>query len=662
MNAPLPESLAFADAPEAFARWPASADSHFRLHVFGAVLAWLVPAVRHAGSVEALWARHAFLQDYIDEMSQPGMDTLAVDDCWRWWMQALEAWAARHRPPGPVSRLQQALGLDAAGVSLLFQVALVEDDPRFGQLAAELQSGPRRPCHGWLAACHPALPPEAVRPLLARLLDHGLLVADEPGPRSEWALRVPLPVWDALAGLPPARQAGWRHAAPQTLPTRAALDMPACPPGHPRWVALRGLPSSGRRSLAGAWAREAGRGLLCVPAGEKLRHGLREAGAVALLLDATLALDLRHAAADTLAALPEWLATPTLAPAPALVLLPPTGGELPPATPVLHCAVPPPARREALLGGHAGFGGHRLPAGRCVALAAAVATQPSPPQALARAIRELSHPALEQLAERLPGEGDWQELALPEAAREELRTLELRCRLRERLAAGVGASLARGLNPGVRALFKGPSGTGKTAAARILAARLGKPGFRVDLARTVSKYIGETEANLARLFDAAEAIDAVLLLDEGDALMAGRTGVANANDRYANLETNFLLQAVERFHGVLLVTTNAPERIDGAFVRRIDVAIEFPAPDVPARREILRLHLPEQHAVGDALLAQLAARCALNGGQWRNAVLHAALLALEAGQPLGAAQLLAGVRREYRKSGQTCPLRDDAGP
>jgi hypothetical protein len=651
MNAPLP-------AATAFAVWPASGDSHFRLHVFGAVLAWLAPAVRHAGGVEALWARHGFLQDYIEEMAQPGMERLGLDDCWRWWMDALSAWAEQHRPAGPVASLQQALGLDGRQLSLLFQVALVEDDPRFGQLAADLQGGARRPCHGWLAACHPALAPDSVRAVLALLLEQGLLAAGDPGPRSEWPLRVPLPVWDALAALPPQRQGAGTWSEAETLAPLPGLHAPPAPAGDAGWVALRGLPSSGRRTVAGAWARASGRGLLRLPLASSPAE-LREAGVVACLRQAALALDGRQAGAEALAGLPALLAVEMLAPGPHYLLLPPAGGELPPGTPVLACDVPPPERREALLGGHAGSGAHRLPAGRCVALARAVAGEPEPAKALARAVAALSHPSLDQLAERLPAEGDWAELALPAVAAEELRTLELRCRWRERLAEGVGASLARGLNAGVRALFTGPSGTGKTAAARILAARLGKPAFRVDLARTVSKYIGETEANLARLFDAAEAIDAVLVLDEGDALMAGRTGVANANDRYANLETNFLLQAVERYHGILLITTNAAERIDGAFVRRIDVAIDFPAPDIAARRAILQLHLPARHAVDEDTLALLAGRCALSGGQWRNAVLHAALLALEAAQPLSAGHLVAAVRREYRKGGQTCPLRDE---
>lgn len=655
MNAPL-------DRPAAFADWPVDAASHFRLHVFGAVLAWLAPAARHAGNVDTLFERHAFLQDYIGEMAEPGMDGLGLDECWRWWHEALAAWEIARAPAGPVTRLMRALQIDGGTVSLLFQVALVEDDPRFGQLAAELQGGPRRPCHGWIAACHPALPPERVRLGLGRLLDAGVLSADESGPRAEWPLRVPLPIWDALAGEAPGAASAWHFSPPALLPEASMLVLPEQPvPAGADWVALRGLPASGRRSVAGALSRERGHGLLRLPAATPVEQ-LRVAAAVACLLDANLALDARSAGGDTLATLPAQMQAAVLAPRPGLLLLPLTGGELPAGTPVLHCSVPAAAQRARLLAAQPGSEAaiaHRLPAGRWVALAASGRAAADPAAHLAAAIRNLTHPALDQLAERLPATGDWNELALPPLLQEELQTLEIRCRLRERLSEGVGPALARGLNPGVRALFKGGSGTGKTAAARILAARLGKAAFRVDLSRTVSKYIGETEANLARLFEAAESIDAVLLLDEGDALMAGRTGVSNANDRYANLETNFLLQAVERFLGILVVTTNAAERIDGAFLRRIDVAIDFPAPDVAARREILRLHLPPGHAVDAATLATLAARCALTGGQWRNAVLHAALLAMAAAAPLDAQHLLAGVRREYRKGGQLCPLRED---
>ena len=155
-----------------------------------------------------------------------------------------------------------------------------------------------------------------------------------------------------------------------------------------------------------------------------------------------------------------------------------------------------------------------------------------------------------------------------------------RCQHREALAAAAcecGEDASH--TCGVRALLSGPSGTGKTLAARILAAALGKDLYRVDVSATVNKYLGETEKNLDRAFSAAEELDIILLLDEGDALMATRTDVGSSNDRYANLETNFLLQRIELFAGILLVTTNAADRIDKAFARRMDVIILFRAPD-----------------------------------------------------------------------------------
>ena len=226
--------------------------------------------------------------------------------------------------------------------------------------------------------------------------------------------------------------------------------------------------------------------------------------------------------------------------------------------------------------------------------------------------------------------------------------------MREQLAAA-SAAVAQS-NPGVRALFAGPSGTGKTLAARLLAGLLGKDLYRIDLAATVNKYLGETEKNLSQAFAAAEELDVVLLLDEGDALMASRTDVNSSNDRYANLETNFLLQRVESYQGILLVTSNAPDRIDKAFARRMDVVVNFRSPDEWRRYDILKTHLGVAN-IDDDWLQQVACRCALSGGQWRNVVAHARLLALQSDGVIGAEHLYAALVREYRKSGGECPLR-----
>jgi hypothetical protein len=300
--------------------------------------------------------------------------------------------------------------------------------------------------------------------------------------------------------------------------------------------------------------------------------------------------------------------------------------------------------------------GLRVPRGTLHRAARSVA--PDCSDLLAAVIAEIEQRgrfALDGVAQRvaplLPGEP----FLLVDEAREEFAALVTRCRHREALGAALPAAFGHASAAGVRVLFKGPSGTGKTLAARHLAAQIGRPLYRVDLAATVSKYIGETERNLERVFDAAESLDIVLLIDEGDALMAGRTGVSSSTDRYANLETNFLLQRLEVYAGILVVTTNAPERIDGAFARRMDVTLEFPLPDADTRFDLWLAHLAVDHAVTDARIDEVALRCALSGGQIRNAALHATLLALSQGTTVGDFELLTALQREYRKAGQSCP-------
>ena len=281
-----------------------------------------------------------------------------------------------------------------------------------------------------------------------------------------------------------------------------------------------------------------------------------------------------------------------------------------------------------------------------------------------QAIRLLNRQVLETLAHRLDSEGSLAQLAANEETRQELESLLSRIRYRERLSENVGPSLRGQINPGVRALLSGPSGTGKTLAARLLAAELSLDIYRIDLSTVVNKYIGETEKNLNRLFSHAEELDVVLLLDEGDSLLTQRTAVGNANDRYANLETNYLLQRIESFQGILIITTNAGDRIDQAFQRRMDVVIEFPMPDPAERWEIWTSHLPDNHQVSSAFLTEVVARCALSGAQIRNVVLHASLLALQetsaaGSQPASISDLWLNqaLQREYRKAGAICPIK-----
>jgi MoxR-like ATPase len=279
------------------------------------------------------------------------------------------------------------------------------------------------------------------------------------------------------------------------------------------------------------------------------------------------------------------------------------------------------------------------------------------PEDVQQASRALNRQALDTLAAHLGTSGDWSDLAVSAETLSELRTLESRCCYRERLQRSVSPVLGRQLNAGVHALFSGPSGTGKTLAAKLLAATLQMDIYRLDLSSVVNKYIGETEKSLNQIFSRAEELDVILLLDEGDALLTQRTNVQTSNDRYANLETNYLLQRLETFEGILIVTTNAGDRIDTAFQRRMDVVVNFRAPEAAERWAIWQLHLGEQSVVDSSVLREMAVRCALTGGQIRNAVLHASVLALGNGGVVDNKHLETAIRREYRKMGDVCPLR-----
>jgi SpoVK/Ycf46/Vps4 family AAA+-type ATPase len=270
------------------------------------------------------------------------------------------------------------------------------------------------------------------------------------------------------------------------------------------------------------------------------------------------------------------------------------------------------------------------------------------------AARAMNLQVLDTLATRIDGGATWTQLIVKHATGRELEVLEQRCRLREQLASTFQGTMPGGMNRGVRALFEGPSGTGKTLAARVLATELGLDLYRVDLAALVNKFVGETEKNVSRVLSRAEDLNVILLLDEGDSLMARRTDVKSANDRYANLETNYLLQRLEHYTGIVVVTTNAGQSIDSAFRRRMDSVVKFHLPDTNERWRLWQAHLPQNHAVDGAALDEIARRYELNGGQIRNVCVNAALAALSGGDGrLHLAQLRGALQAEHRKAGAT---------
>lgn len=535
----------------------------------------------------------------------------------------------------------------------------------------------------------------------------------------------------------------WRARLRQPMRRQAAWPGPAQPEQATAGVCwlLRGSPGSGRHSLAAALAQSAGLGLL-MPAGDDTHTSPGAAPdpslfTAAVLLNAMPLVSLAPAPGERV----QWPSPPLRLPgapehapgqapgqAPLMaVRLPRHGGLGISGWDTQHLDITPPDATErqrhwqaALgVGGGATAGtavrpgpppeafpevhpelprdvlGLRLPRGTLHRVAQTVRTSGLHPSdataatalmpALVAQLEAQGRFALDGIARRMPEVLPAETLALPNDAQDEFDALVTRCRHRDALAEALPAAF--GHASGVRALFKGPSGTGKTLAARHLAAALGRPLYRVDLAATVSKYIGETERNLERVFEAAESLDIVLLLDEGDALLAGRTQVGNATDRYANHETNYLLQRLEHYSGVLVVTTNAAERIDTAFARRMDVTLDFPLPDALTRLALWQAHLgPSEgqahpadaadaadaaHATLQAQLERIALRCALSGGQIRNAALHATLLALERSRPAGRTgqvgpvgpvtphDLRLALEREYRKAGQQCPSLDE---
>ena len=254
---------------------------------------------------------------------------------------------------------------------------------------------------------------------------------------------------------------------------------------------------------------------------------------------------------------------------------------------------------------------------------------------------------LSGLAHRVQGDATWADLVLPEAQVASLKELERHVRHRALVMEGWGFG-RRGRGDGTTALFAGSSGTGKTLAAEVLANQLSLDLWRIDLSGVVSKYIGETEKNLRSVFDAAEAGGAVLLFDEADALFGKRGEVKDSHDRYANIEVGYLLQRLESYRGLAILTTNLKDNLDGAFVRRLRFILDFPMPDRALRARMWARVIPEGAPV-ESLDVERLAQLNVTGATIRELALCAAFLAAEAGEPIGMAHLLEAARREYRK-------------
>jgi SpoVK/Ycf46/Vps4 family AAA+-type ATPase len=257
----------------------------------------------------------------------------------------------------------------------------------------------------------------------------------------------------------------------------------------------------------------------------------------------------------------------------------------------------------------------------------------------------------------------WETLVLADDRVAQLREAAQRLELQSRVLDDWGFLAGRPGARGVRMLFAGPPGTGKTLSAEVLAHELGVDLLVVDISRVVSKWIGETEKNLAEVFDAAERAQAVLLFDEADALFGKRTEVSDAHDRYANLETAYLLARLERFEGLAVLSTNLRQNVDQAFIRRLEFVLDFDVPDVVEREQLWRVHLPARAPLAPDLdPRELASLYELVGGHIRNAAVAAAFLAAAEDVPIGRAHVLRAIRREYAKAGRAFPGIPDLAP
>ncbi|MGO1003096.1 ATP-binding protein [Lysobacter sp. CA196] len=668
----------------AFAETPFTAPAHLKLALY-AVIASIAEACTD-GEIDDAVQAYPFLADYIEEIERE----IAAGPCLSArWKTALSEWEGRaeaQAPRLPLSALRRA-GLNPLDIELLLAIGLIEEDPRFGLVFEQAQRRDNRPSFGLLMAWWRERDDgedriDDVRKSLQSLIEHGLVQLSNPeAPRPDWTPSVTLAVWDGLRG--ELSSTRWlRHVAHAQLPRlsdyvfpvasldgQAILDALHTGASAPALL-IRGPVHNGRKTLAGALAHALGKDLLIASAAvfdEETRWRLF--GTLAAMLDALPVVEADSSPGET-----RRLAPLPLVDTPLFVVTGRHGAwacedrrpmldiELPlpgPAQRQRHWSACLPEQSVETLADLSGR--MRLSSGHVRQVAAAAnafarLAQRERPQHddLRRACRSLQTARLETLATRLHAAGSLDDLIVDDATREEIDALATRCRWREPLASGSAAVAMHGV--GVRALFAGSSGTGKTLAARLLAAELGKDVYRIDLSATVNKYLGETEKNLDHALSAAEELDVVLLLDEGDALMANRTEVGSSHDRYANLETNFLLQRIESFEGILLVTSNAADRIDRAFARRMDVVVNFRAPDAWRRYEILRLHLAGD-GCDESWLQDAASRCALSGGQWRNVVMHARLLALQSGNSIAAVHLQAALTREYRKIGANCPMR-----
>jgi ATPase family associated with various cellular activities (AAA) len=581
--------------------------------------------------------------------------------------------------------IARELSLSHVELLVLSLAMAIETDLMCGRAIAHLQSplGGSRPSLGLLAAAFSGF--EERGPLIAAILDgpavrSGLLqISADGAPLVERSVSVPVPLFLALQG---TRTGGFEGRWPGTVLDASGLGDVPLPPsalagarrqaqelasGSRTVLTLRtGSPAEGR-ALASEISRLLGRRALFIEESHGREFPALSGLAPWLILKQLLpvfCIDLGPGERKSLPALPLYYG-------PQLVICGREGSVEFNGDSVPSWSIDTAPREERALLWKAAIGSgpvakevstHRHGSGRIAQLGRMARRnslldgrgEPELRDVLAAAwtsegtgLETLAQPMAEQIADEA--------LVITPGLRKELDRLFLRCRGREGLVDGLGPSASAKYRNGVRALFTGPSGTGKTLAAGWLATRLGLPLYRVDLAAVTSKYIGETEKNLAQLLARAEHAEVILLFDEADSMFGKRTDVKDSNDRFANAQTNYLLQRIENFDGIVLLTSNSRSRFDPAFFRRLDAIVEFPVPGPAERRSLWQSHLGRSHRMSDGELNQLSAAADLLGGNIRNAVLTASLLARNSADQIDYRYILEALKDEYLKLGRQVP-------
>ncbi|XYI01015.1 ATP-binding protein [Sorangium sp. So ce1128] len=576
-------------------------------------------------------------------------------------------------PGEPLGRVERGLGLGRAERDLLRLLVAWAIEPRVGALVGHVHDALQRTRPTHAAAAEILNDPTGVALALdaSRPLRRGLVVEiDRAGPDGALSLDPRVATFAASARWSPLSTAAGECALVPPGEAPPALAARVAGVGPDTTLVASGPAGSGRRTAARALAAREQRPLLLLevrPGGASTRSGdasqllalaLREARILGARLGIRGPLD--DGAAAELAAADDV----------PLALLLDAGALLPEpllARPLalLELVTPPAAERSALWRAAAGGA---LPDAELQQAAERYAFTPGRIHRAAAQARSLGVEAacrlatqsrLRDLAALRPARPGWDRLVLPTPVLDALRAVAAHVAHRALVDEGWGFAQHHALGRGVKVLLFGRPGTGKTLAAEVLAGELAMPLFRIDASRILSKWIGETEQHLARLFDEADRAHAVLFFDEADGLFGRRTAVSTATDRYANLETNYLLQRIEEHEGVVLLATNLKGNMDEAFARRLHHVIEIPEPDAAARERIWRLSIPPRAPVDAGVdLGALARRFELPGGAIRNAALSAAHRAAAEGAPIRRAHLAAALLAEYTKLDRLCPRAD----